>query len=499
MIEKILEEYVVKAGDVAARIEIKYSSNEFVPTYNVITPVIEKGTAALLDKVKENLIAQIPIKSAEILDITMMENLKKKLYDTGLEMLKRELPTEKEDVLRYLISTIIHEMLGLGKFEIILEDANVEDISINNSFEPAWVYHKKYGWLKTNIRIEKESDIANLASSIGRRIGRQITVLTPLMDAHLLTGDRVNATLFPISTKGNTISIRKFRRQPLTITDLIENKTISLEVAAFLWFAIQYEMNIIVAGGTASGKTSLLNVLMSFIQPNHRIISIEDTRELFLPNFLQWVPLNTREPNPEGKGEVSMLDLLVNSLRMRPDRIVVGEIRRAREAEVLFEAMHTGHSVYATLHANTADETFRRMINPPINIPRVMLESLHLIVSLFRDRRTGKRRVFEVAEILIGEDKPHIIYRWRPAEDKIVKYSESQRVMEELKLFTGMSTNEINDDLKEKEIILDWLVKNKVNLVNDVGRIFANYYINKEKVVKAAKSNISPFKVLSYT
>lgn len=169
-----------------------------------------------------------------------------------------------------------------------------------------------------------------------------------------------------------------FRRKPWVITDLIENKTIDINVAALLWTSIQYEMNMIVSGGTATGKTTFLNVMMPFIPINHRILSIEDTREIELPSFLHWVPLTTREPNFEGKGEVSMLDLLVNSLRMRPDRIIVGEIRRAREAEVLFEAMHTGHSVYATLHADTAAQTYRRLVNPPISVPEPLLEALDL-------------------------------------------------------------------------------------------------------------------------
>ena len=185
-------------------------------------------------------------------------------------------------------------------------------------------------------------------------MGKEITTLNPLMDAHLKTGDRVNATLFPISSKGNTITIRKFAVKPWTVTSLIKEKTISYEGAALLWLAVQNEMSLLVTGGTASGKTSMLNMIANFFPPNQRIISIEDTRELMLPEILHWVPMETRLPNPEGKGGVEMLDLIVNSLRMRPDRIIVGEIRRKREAEVLFEAMRTGHSVYGTLHANNA-------------------------------------------------------------------------------------------------------------------------------------------------
>jgi len=208
-------------------------------------------------------------------------------------------------------------------------------------------------------------------------------VLDPLLDAHLITGDRANATLFPISGRGNTITIRRFRRDPWTVTDLIKNKTTSSEVMALIWMGMQYELNLILSGGTGSGKTSFLNVCLPFIQPNHRILSIEDTRELSLPSFLHWIPMTTREPNPEGKGAVEMLDLLVNSLRMRPDRIIVGEVRRQREAEVMFEAMHTGHSVYTTLHANTADETIRRLVNPPIEVPTTMLEAVHLNVVMY--------------------------------------------------------------------------------------------------------------------
>lgn len=176
--------------------------------------------------------------------------------------------------------------------------------------------------------------------------------------------------------------------------DFINNKTCNIEIAALLWLAIGYEMNVLISGGTGSGKTSFLNACMPFIPPNQRVISIEDTRELMLPEFLYWTPLVTRTPNAEGKGEVSMLDLLVNSLRMRPDRIILGEMRKQQEAMVLFEAMHTGHSVYATVHADTSAETISRLVNPPLNVPPNLLKSVNLNVVMFRDRRKGIRRIF---------------------------------------------------------------------------------------------------------
>lgn len=497
MVEKALEKYTLVVDGVSSSIMIKKKSNELTPIYEISIPTLEKGTLALLDKVRDSLVSQIPIKATELVDVSVTESIKEKFRTKGLEIIKSELPKIDVQVQKYLIGFLIHEMLGLGNLEILLADGNLEEIVINSAPDPVWVYHKKYGWLKTNIYLPSEAVIANYATSIGRKVGRQITVLTPLMDAHLPTGDRVNATLFPISTRGNTLTIRKFRRSPWTITDFIENKTISPDVAALLWLSLQYEINMIVSGGTASGKTSFLNVLTPFIPSNQRIISIEDTRELTLPSFLHWIPLTTREPNAEGKGEVTMLDLLVNSLRMRPDRIILGEIRRAREAEVLFEAMHTGHSVYATIHAYTAEQTYRRLINPPINVPEMMLEALHLITVCFRDRRLGIRRIFQVSELVppekgTGGVTVNTIFRWLADKDIIEQHSESYRLFEELKMHTGMSNAEISSDLKDKVKILEWLVKNKVNTVDSIGKIVSQYYSEPDTILDLVQKNKKP-------
>jgi len=296
------------------------------------------------------------------------------------------------------------------------------------------------------------------------------------MDAHLTTGDRVNATLSPISSKGNTLTIRKFSADPWTITKFIRDNTISVDAAAFLWIAIQNELSVLVAGGTGSGKTSMLNVISNFFPPNQRILSIEDTRELILPMNLHWVPMETRLPNPEGKGEITMLDLLVNALRMRPDRILVGEIRRQREAQVLLEAMHTGNSVYATLHANNADEVIVRLTNPPIDRPKPMIASMSLILVQSRNRRTGRRRTLQLAEVTsMGDAK--ILWQLNVGEDRIEKINESDVVMERLKLYTGMTEEELRNDLRQKIKILNWMVKKNIDNVNQIGSVMARYYM----------------------
>src|SRR3989344_1376190 len=495
---KVIEKYFVESFKVKAEVNIEKSLKEFVPVYVLKVPDIEPGTLALMDLIREKILTEISIKTSELLNPRALEELKDKFFERGFDLLRRELPHANEDVWEFISGSLVHEMLGLGKIELLINDGELEDIVINNADEPAWVYHKKYGWLKTNVYVPNELQIQNYASIIGRRVGRQITTLSPLMDAHLTTGDRVNATLFPLSTKGNTISIRKFRRKPWVITDLLEAHTLSFDVAALLWSAVQYEMNTIVSGGTATGKTTFLNVLTPFIPPNQRIISIEDTREIQLPRFLHWVPLTTREPNPEGKGEISMLDLLVNSLRMRPDRIIVGEIRRAEQAEVLFEAMHTGHSVYATLHADTAEQTYRRLVNPPINVPIALLEALHLNVVMFRDRRRGIRRLFQIAEIVpipdIEKERAtiNVLYKWHPVHDKLVKLHESKRIVDELKLHTGMTDREFKQDLNDKEKVLKWMLKQNIRTIDGVGKVIFEYYFDPSNVLNVVRKNLKP-------
>jgi flagellar protein FlaI len=493
--EKV-EEYQVNIGDVAVKISILGGKGQ-TNVYHVDLPQIAPATKALLENIKRGLIREVVVSTTEILDPKSVVTMKKKFGERAEQLLKARIPSIHPDTSRLLISVLMQEMLGLGDIEYLTADEALEEIVITSSGEPVRVYHKRYGWLETNIKMTNEEQILNYANIIGRRVGRQITTLNPLLDAHLLTGDRANAVLFPVSSKGHTITIRKFARDPWTLTDLITNKTCTARVFALIWLAMQYEMNVLISGGTASGKTSFLNVLMPFIPPNHRIVSIEDTRELQLPKFLYWCPLTVRQPNPEGKGEVSMLDLLINSLRMRPDRIILGEMRKKDQAEVLFEAMHTGHSVYATVHADSIAETINRLVNPPIEVPKNMLMGVNLNVVMFRDRRKGIRRVFQMGEFIPAADdtgsgiRPNIIYRWRPSEDDIVEHSSSLRLFEELSRHTGMSLPQIETDLKRKQAILEWMAKNKIRHVDNVGEIMRQYYLDPNAVLEMSGEKLT--------
>ncbi len=498
MPDKLLKEYEVESEGIKFPVKIVYRQGDYVRGYLLDIPEYGAGTKALLENLKRELITDSSIKAEKFLDPKFIELLKEQFRAKAETILKKELGHEDQFTKDSIIGILLNEMLGLGKIEFLLSDGNLEEIVVNNAAEPVWVYHKEFGWLKTNVMLDNEEQIQNYANIMARRGGKQITILNPLLDTHLITGDRANATLFPISGKGNTITIRRFRRDPWTVTDLINNRTTTSEVMALIWLAMQFELNMILSGGTASGKTSFLNVCLPFVQANHRVITIEDTRELILPDFLHWVPMTTREPNAEGRGGVNMLDLLVNSLRQRPDRIIIGETRRQSEAEVMFEAMHTGHSVYTTFHANTAEETIRRFTNPPINIPPTVLDSVHLNVVMFRNRRLGVRRVLQVSEFIPekrGNEetlKANTLYRWRAGNDSIGKDSESIRLYDELSMHTGLTYDEINKELIGKKKVLEWLVKNELRSINDVGKVMAKYYIEQNEVMKFVEQNKRP-------
>jgi flagellar protein FlaI len=498
---KILEAYDIspREGHVLGAVKIHHSLTERRPAYHLTLPLMSPFTRAYLEYLKEAISRKLPAASEEKSDEVVEANFITR-HAAISSMLQIELSPE-QSVVDILTDITLNEMYGLGELEALIGDQKLEEIVINSASVPVAVYHRQFGWLKTNVTMPSEAEIENFAQQIARKVGRQISTLSPVLDAHLGTGDRVNATLYPISSHGNTITLRLFARNPWTIVTFIKPqvRAMSVEMAALLWQAMQYEMNVLVAGGTASGKTSALNGLIALVQPFQRIVTIEDTRELMLPSYQwNWVPLVTRMSNPEGMGEVTMLDLLVNSLRMRPDRIVMGEIRRKNEAEVLFEAMHTGHSVYSTIHADTGSQVLKRLIEPPIEVPQSEVEDLHLILVQYRDRRKNIRRTLELSEVITGAAGPELnrIYNWKARDDSFQYIKEPHRYMQELNLHTGFSESECNQDLKDKISVLKWMEKNQLEHIEDVGRVMKLFYAEPETIIGAAEKATPASKVL---
>ena len=283
--------------------------------------------------------------------------------------------------------------------------------------------------------------------------------------------------------------------------DLIRFNTITVDAAAFLWVAVEgigiKPANILVGGGAGSGKTTLLNSLCSFIPETERVISIEDTAELRL-SILHWVRLETKPPSVEGKGEVTMDDLVKNTLRMRPDRIIVGEVRGS-EARTLFTAMNTGHDgCMGTLHANNARETITKLINPPMNVPPIMLPALDIVIMEQKIYHEGEtlRRITEIAEVAEahGEEDGTVTinttYQWNPKKDLLEETGVPSIVKQKLAKLTGKGLREIEKEIERRKMILEYMVKNNIRSVDDVGRFVNRYYAEGEEFLKNIEENI---------
>lgn len=478
MNSRLIDLYQIYIEKIPLQVLISKVERSPVMFYDISILHISDATKFIIEKIKEEIINEVSFNLLSKKEIEDEEKIRDKFRVKIVKLMREYFGNLGEESLNNLSSYVILTSIGLGEIEFLLRDPNLEEIVVNNAAENVWAYHRKYGWLKTNIQMDSENKIRHFATTIGRGIGKGFSMLEPLLDASLKTGDRVNATLSPITSKGNTITIRKFAEKPWTITDFIKTNTIDYGTAAFIWQAIQYELSVFIVGGTGSGKTSTLNVFANFLPPNQRVISIEDTRELALPKTLHWIPMETRLANPEGKGEINMYDLMVNSLRMRPDRILVGEIRRKREAEVLFEAIHTGHSVYATLHASDVNETIARLTNPPIDIPKALISSLNLIVVQNRNRRTNTRRTFQVAEML-EDGSPRILRQIDMSKDIIEVVNPPIATQNALKLHTGLQKDDLEKDLIEKTNILKWIVASNITDVHEIGLLISDYYTDK--------------------
>ena len=467
------------------------SKNTVMPQYDVLKQNYTTEEKILLDEIRENLV-DLAISSGENFQPNkdkLLNDIKAFLFNRFAgENQDKRIPNEYLD---NLSRKLLRDIIGYGKIDSLIQDDELEEIMIIGINKPVYVYHRKHGMMKTNIRYDDEQELTDLIDSMARQINRRIDKESPILDGRLSDGSRINATIPPVSADGPSLTIRKFKKDPLTIIDLINSKTLSLELAAFLWLCFDglgvRSANAIISGGTSSGKTTTLNALASFINPKERIITIEDTLELQIPHE-HVIRMETRPSNVENKGELTMNDLVKNSLRQRPDRIIVGEVR-AEEAITLFTALNTGHSGFGTLHSNSARETITRLTTKPMSVPKIMIQAIDFIIMqkrIYTPSGVSYRRISEVAEVVGSEEgviQLNKIFEWNPETDSIENVSISSKTLTQIANLSGKSLYEINKEIENRELLLKHMVNQNIHRENEVNTILEMYYANPQKVL----------------
>ncbi|MDD6776607.1 MAG: CpaF family protein [Methanobacteriaceae archaeon] len=458
---------------------------DIIPQYNITKQNYTTKEKELLGEIRENLV-DLAISTGENIQANeekLLNNIKSFLFDR-----LDDVPIE---YINKLSRKILRDIAGYGEIDPLIQDDDLEEIMIIGINKPVFVYHRSYGMMKTNITFTNEQDLLDLIDTIARQINRRIDQESPILDGRLTDGSRINATIPPISADGLSLTIRKFRKDPFTIVDLINSKTISVELAAFFWLCFDglgvKSANAIISGGTSSGKTTTLNALSAFINPSERIITIEDTLELQIPHE-HVIRMETRVANVENKGELTMNDLVKNSLRQRPDRIIVGEVR-AEEAITLFTALNTGHSGFGTLHSNDARETITRLTNEPMSVPEIMIQAIDFIIMqnrIYTPSGKSFRRINEVAEVVGIEEgvvQLNKIFQWTPETDTIDNVSITSKTLSQIANLSGKSMNELYHEIEKREMVLSHMVRNNIRSVSEVNNILERYYKNPEEIL----------------
>jgi flagellar protein FlaI len=366
----------------------------------------------------------------------------------------------------------------------------VEDISCNGLGRPVYVWHRKYESLPTNIVFQSEEELDDYILKLAHMAGKHISVAYPVLDAILPGGHRLAATFKKeVSTSGSTFTIRKFSESPITIADMISFKTISPDVAAYFWLAMDFKMTTLILGVTGAGKTSTLNALATLLRPTYKIVTIEDTPEIRIPHE-NWVQLVSRPSYVgSGVGEVSLFHLVKLSLRYRPDVIIVGEVR-GEEAYVLFQAIATGHSGMTTLHAENIDAAVKRLTSKPMEIPPSYIPLVNMAMVIrrvqIRDER-GKvrpaRRITNVWEVRDYENYLEVA-KWEPAEDTFSIDLRNSVVLRKICELTGKPFDTVLEEVEKRKRVLQWLVKSGRTDYRSVATYVYKYYVNPEGLLK---------------
>ncbi len=384
---------------------------------------------------------------------------------------------------------LARDFMGFNRIEPLLRDYFVEDIECNGAETPIYVVHRVFRNVKTNIIFNDIEKLASFVEKLAQRTGKYISYANPILDGSLPDGSRVNATYTKdITSRGPTFTIRKFTKTPWTPTQLVAFNTVSPEMLAYLWLLIEHKMNILICGGTSSGKTTLLNAIAFFIPPEARVVSIEDTRELNLPRE-NWLPSVARtSTGVGGVGEIDLFTLLRSSFRQNPDYVIVGEVR-GKEAFVLFQGMASGHSSISTIHADSVDSVIKRLETPPIDLPPTLLNVLDCVTVMTHAtvNKQETRKLREIVEIInVHPDGVAITntpFVWNAADDTFY-FKKKSKIFEKISRTSGLTLQEIELEFRRRVQLIYKSYKQKIFGFVEFQEIINEYYKKPIEVLK---------------
>jgi len=486
-----------KGEKIYAYAKISWDSRLNKYVYQVVEPEFSAKMKEVMVKIKELLEQKLDIDFSQMRTFEAKEYIKQQVNDI-VTYYGFSLSPEQRDTMQYYME---RDFIGLGRIEPFMQDEQIEDVSCDGLDIPIFVFHRNslIGSVATNVAYRDTDELDSFVVRLAQLSGKSISVASPLLSGSVPDGSRVQATLATdIARRGSNFTIRKFTEKPLTPLHLLNYGTIDIKTLAFLWMAVDFGKSIMVSGGTASGKTSMLNVLSLFIRPEKKIVSIEDTPELKLPHP-HWVPQVARSAigaETERKfGEIDLFDLLKESLRQRPDYIIVGEVR-GREAYVLFQEMATGHPSLTTIHAENMPKLIDRLTTPPISLPPNLITSVDIVIFLVGTRHRDRqvRRVNEVLEIIAMDPETkqpftNQIFRWNPIND-VFDVGGTSLVLREIAEETGMSEKEIIDELERRMMILTWMRSRNLTEYTDVNAVVNYYYSFPERVISSIMRSV---------
>ncbi len=477
---EIIDQYWIEAGYSLIIIALNKKSNQ--REYLLFEPTLTDFEYELLERLYEDL-RDVLILTAE--DIKkdrrriLLEKMNKLIDNYGITL---------ERFSRYKLQYfLIRNFIGWSRIDPLMKDPNLEDISCDGNRIPLFLYHRTYRNIKTNIAFEP--DVLNsLAITLAQRSGKHISTGSPIIDATLPDGSRLQLTFgTEVTTRGTSFTIRKFREEPFSPVELMEIGTFSADSLAYFWMAIENNKSLLFIGGTASGKTTSLNAVSLFIPPVAKVVSIEDTREITLYHD-NWIASVTREALSEGGNVISMFDLLRAAMRQRPEFILVGEVRGS-EAQTLFQAMNTGHTTFSTMHAGSVDAAIHRLESEPLNVPRNMVQALNIISvqGLIFHGTERVRRVQEVVEVAgidpsTGNLRVNNVFVYDPVHDKF-SYTGRSQIYSDIAEKRGWTREQLEAEILARKNLLEEMRKQGIKDYISVATLFHAYYIDAKDVL----------------